>query len=186
MPMARRNAMKLNIKKFIIIGAMAVFGLVTPLFAQQITKFAVVDTARVYQAFYKNSAPVRNYERKRTEFQNEIDSVTKELQNLHTRKLEYDRKGDKENSRAIQAQITEKSNYLTEYTAAKNDELQTLKKELQNNDAFYKRLYSIIQSVAEREGYSMVLSLQQANAVLWYSPSVDLTNAVIYELGLRF
>ncbi|MBP5175251.1 MAG: OmpH family outer membrane protein [Treponema sp.] len=178
--------MKLKIKRFIILGVLTVLGLSTPLFAQQITKFAVVDTARVYQAFYKNSAPVRNYERKRTEFQNEIDSVTKELQTLQTRKLEYERKGDRENARATQAKITEKTNYLTEYTAAKNDELQTLKKELQNNDAFYKRLYSIIQSVAEREGYSMVLSLQQANAVLWYSPSVDLTNAVIYELGLRF
>ena len=29
-------------------------------FAQQITKFAVVDTAKVYQAYFRNSAPVRN------------------------------------------------------------------------------------------------------------------------------
>ena len=87
--------MKLKIKRFIILGVLTVLGLSTPLFAQQITKFAVVDTARVYQAFYKNSAPVRNYERKRTEFQNEIDSVTKELQTLQTRKLEYEHKGDR-------------------------------------------------------------------------------------------
>ena len=31
----------------------------------------------------------------------------------------------------------------------------------------------------------MVLSLQDANAVLWYSPSVDLTEDVISELGIR-
>ena len=37
-------------------------------FAQQITKFAVVDTAKVYQAYFRNSAPVRNYENKKEEF----------------------------------------------------------------------------------------------------------------------
>ena len=30
----------------------------------------------------------------------------------------------------------------------------------------------------------MILSLQQANAILWYSPSVDITDEVINELGL--
>ena len=35
-----------------------------PGFSQQITKFGVVDTAKVYQAYFRNSAPVRNYEKK--------------------------------------------------------------------------------------------------------------------------
>lgn len=175
-----------SVKKIVLIFALAVTGMCSQVFAQQITKFAVVDTARVYQAFYKNSTAVRNYEKKRQEFQNEIDAVTKEIQNLHNKKLEYNRKGEKSNAQAIQQEIDEKTAYLTEYTSTKNSELMALKNSLQNNDAFYKRLYSIIETVAQREGYSMVLSLQQANAVLWYSPSVDLTNAVINELGLKF
>ena len=48
--------------------------------SQQITKFAVVDTAKVYQAYYRNSAPVRNYESKKQEFQSKIDSLIDELQ----------------------------------------------------------------------------------------------------------
>ena len=38
-----------------------------PAFSQQITKFGVVDTAKVYQAYFRNSAPVRNYEKKKAE-----------------------------------------------------------------------------------------------------------------------
>ena len=41
------------------------------IFAQQITRFGVVDTAKVYQAYFRNSAPVRNYENKKAEFQRE-------------------------------------------------------------------------------------------------------------------
>ena len=71
---------------------------------------------------------------------------------------------------------------LTEYTSAKNVELESIKKNLQNSDAFYKKLYSVLEKIAENEGFSMILSLQQANAVLWYSPSVDITDKVIAEL----
>lgn len=178
--------MKKNIKRLILVMALAMTGFCSKVFAQQqITKFAVVDTARIYQAYYKNSNQVRNYEKKRQEFQNEIDSLTREIQNLHNKKLEYTRKGEKSNAQAVQQQIDEKTAYLTEYTTTKNNELQNLKNSLQNNDTFYKKLYSTIETVAQKGGYSMVLSLQQANAVLWYSPSVDLTSAVIKELGLR-
>ena len=31
----------------------------------------------------------------------------------------------------------------------------------------------------------MILSLQDANAILWYSSSVDITQQVISELGLN-
>ncbi len=35
--------------------------------AQQITRFGVVDTAKVDQAYFKNSSPMRNYEAKKAE-----------------------------------------------------------------------------------------------------------------------
>ena len=38
------------------------------------------------------------------------------------------------------------------------------------------------EKVAENEGLSMVLSLQGESAILWYSPSVDITDKVIKEL----
>ena len=33
-----------------------------PVFSQQITKFGVVDTAKVYNTYFTNSAPGRNFE----------------------------------------------------------------------------------------------------------------------------
>lgn len=154
------------------------------IFAQQITRFGVVDTARVYQAYFRNSSPVRNYESKKAEFQNEINRRTEEIQNLRNQKVEQQKNNNSSAADRLEQEITKKTDLLTEYTSAKNVELESLKKNLQNSDAFYKKLYGILERVAEKEGFSMILSLQQANAVLWYSPSVDITEKVINELGM--
>jgi len=156
----------------------------TNLFAQQITKFAVVDTWRIYQSYYRNSAPVRNYDTKKAEVQTEVNRRTEELVQLHDKKIEYEKNGDDANALKVDADITKKADYLTEYTNAKNAELESLKKSLQNNDAFYKKLQETLAKVAESGGYSAILSLQDANAILWYSPSVDITDQIISELGL--
>ena len=72
---------------------------------------------------------------------------------------------------------------MTEYTRAKNIELENLEKRLESSNDFYTLLYSVIAKIAESDGYSMVLSLQQADAVLWYSPSVDITEKVLAALA---
>ena len=155
-----------------------------PVFSQQITKFGVVDTAKVYNAYFRNSAPVRNYEKKKAEFQEEVNKLTDELKNLQQKKLDYESAGNETQVLKIEAEITRKKDYLTEYTNAKNVELESLQKSLQNSDDFYKKLYNTLAKIAEGGGYSMILSLQDANAILWYSSSVDITNQVINELGL--
>lgn len=175
--------MKALLKK-IIVSTLLALTFSAASFAQQITKFAVVDTARVYQAYFRNSAPVRNYESKKEEFQAEINKLVAELQDLHDKKLEYQKNGNDSAALRVEAQITQKTDYLTEYTSAKNVELESLKKSLQNNDAFYKKLNDTLSRIAETGGYSMILSLQQDNAILWYSSSVDITDEVISQLGL--
>lgn len=151
---------------------------------QQITKFAVVDTTKVYNAYYKNSTPVRNYETKKKEFQAEITKRANEIKDLKKQKLEYEKDGDTTNAQKLEADITKKEDYLREYTNAKNAELETMYSNLQRSDEFYQKLYKALSKVAESGGYSMILSLQEANAILWYSPSVDVTDQVISELGL--
>ena len=155
-----------------------------PVFSQQITKFGVVDTAKVYNAYFRNSAPVRNFEKKKAEFQEEVNKLSDELKNLQQKKLDYESAGNETQVLKIEAEITRKKDYLTEYTNAKNIELESLQKSLQNSDDFYKKLYNTLAKIAEGGGYSMILSLQDANAILWYSSSVDITNQVINELGL--
>lgn len=152
--------------------------------AQQITKFGVVDTAKVYNAYFRNSAPVRNYEKKKAEFQAEINKRTDEIRALQGKKIEYEKSGNDSMALKTQSEITKKTDFLTEYTNAKNVELESMQKSLQSSDSFYKKLYETLAKIAEGGGYSMILSLQQANAILWYSNSVDVTEQVIAELGL--
>ena len=155
-----------------------------PAFSQQITKFGVVDTAKVYQAYFRNSAPVRNYEKKKAEFQEEIDKQVEQIKKLQQKKLDYENAGNDAAALKTDAEITKKTDYLTEYTNAKNVELESMQKTLQNSDDFYKKLYNTLAKIAESGSYSMILSLQESNAILWYSSSVDITNQVITELGL--
>ncbi|MDR3284378.1 MAG: OmpH family outer membrane protein [Treponema sp.] len=154
------------------------------IFSQQITKFAVVDTSRVYTAYYRNTAPIRNYESKRADFQKEIDKQTDELKKMQTQKLEYEKNGNTAASLRLEDEIRKKTEFVTEYSNAKNIELETLRTNLQSSDAFYQKLYDTLAKIAESEGYSMILSLQQNNGILWYSPAVDITDMVITALGL--
>lgn len=170
----------------LLIAALSVFALFSfNGFSQQITKFAVVDTSKVYTAFYKNSEQIRNYETKKAEFQAEITAQTDALRKLKNQKLTYDKQGNSTESLKVQQEITKKTEYLTEYTNAKNLELEQMLTELQRSDDFYKKLYKTLGKVAESGGYSMILSLQESNSILWYSPSVDVTEDVIKELGLK-
>lgn len=166
-----------------IFMALLALSLRAALGAQQITKFGVVDTAKVYNAYFRNSSAVRNYEKRKSEFQQQIDSKTEELRDLQRKKLDFQSKGDDAAAMRVEADIAKKTDWLNEYASAKNVELETMQKSMQNSDAFYKKLYSVIGKVAEAGGYSMILSLQQANAILWFSPSVDVTEQVIRELG---
>lgn len=174
-----------RIFKLITVCSLVLASSTASLFAQQITKFGVVDTDKVYKAYFANSEPVRNYEAKKAQFTKEIDSLTKEIKKLNEQKVKFRKEGKDTEAVKIEQQITKKKEYLTEYTAAKNAELESIKENLRKNNSFYKKLYETLAHVAESGGYSMVLSLQDANAVLWYSPSVDLTEDVISELGIR-
>ncbi|MBQ5998975.1 MAG: OmpH family outer membrane protein [Treponema sp.] len=173
--------MKLNLLK--AFAVLFLFGMTSALSAQQITKFGVVDTAKVYNAYFRNSASVRNYEKKKAEFQQEVNKYTEELQKLQAKKVDYEKSGNDSMSMKVQAEITKKTDFLVEYTNAKNAELESMQKTLQGSDSFYAKLYDTLSKIAESGGYSMILSLQQSNAILWYSNSVDVTEQVIAELG---
>ena len=168
-------------KKFITI--LVIFAVATVAFAQQITKFGVVDTALVYSTYFRESSAVRSYESKKTEFQDEIQSLTKEIQNLQDQKLEFEKNENEVQVLKVQSKITQKTDFLTEYSRAKNIELESLRKNLVSSNDFYQDLYDVIAKVAESGGYSMILSLHSSDSILWYSPTVDVTNDVITGLS---
>ena len=147
-----------------------------------ITKIGVIDTSRVYTTYFRDSAAVRNYENMKLEFQAEVDKTTAELKELELKKTQFVKLGDELSALKLETEITKKTDYLIEYTRSKNAELDAMKNRLADSDDFYKSLYNIIERIAEAGGYSLILSLQQANAILWYSQSVDVTDQVINSL----
>jgi len=176
-----RFAMKFFSKKTIAF-AFSLFA-AGALFAQQhITNFGVVDTTKVYEQFFKNSSAVKAYEEKRASFQEEISRRADEIRDLQTKLQEAQDLGMDSDVKSYQDSIRIKSSSLKTYTQQKNLELNNIKKNLSNNNEFYKNLNRTIKKVAENEGLSMVINLQQSNSILWYSPAVDITDKVIESL----
>lgn len=171
-------------KKIIVVLLLLAVCVATPLVAQaSLTKFGVIDTSRVYNAYFRNSTGARNYEQKKADFQAEVDRMTEELRTLQSQKLELEETGDIEGAASLEATIKTKTTSLTQYTKTKNIELENLKSNLESSDEFYNNLYKVVEKIAESNGLSLILSLQQANAVIWYSESVDITQQVIDSLG---
>lgn len=151
---------------------------------KQITKVAVVDVQKIYATFKQNSGLVRDYEEKKAKYQGEIQVLSDEIIELKKKRIQLQKKGDAEAVATLSEEITAKTNHLTEFSKAKNDELASIKKSLKSNQ-FNSSLYSVIKTVAVKEGYSMVVSLQDGSSILWYSPTVDITQIVIRELRKR-
>ncbi|WP_461248590.1 OmpH/Skp family outer membrane protein, partial [Treponema sp. R6D11] len=57
----------------------------TGVYSQQITRFALVDLSKVYTSFFRESTAVRQFEEKSAKVQNEIDKLTKEIQDLRSK-----------------------------------------------------------------------------------------------------
>lgn len=153
-------------------------------FAQQhITNFGVVDTAKIYEQYFRNSSAVKNYDTKKEESKAEIAKRTEELRNLQAQLQEYKEMESDALVAKTEAEIAKKKDALLQYANSKNQELSRLKKTITDSDTFYKNLSKTIKKVAENEGLSMVLNLQDDSVVLWYNASVDITDKVIEALG---
>lgn len=167
-------------KRYIVFCFLIAAGM---LHAQQITRFAVVDTSRIYTTFLRDSRFVRDYQAKQAKYQAEIKRMSDEIISLRQKKVDAQSDGNSADVQKYQAEIDSKTGFLLEYSKACNDELAMMRKNLERDDAFYTRLYDTIKRIAESEGYTMVLNLQQGEAIIWYSPTVDITETVIRELS---
>lgn len=168
-------------KRFAVAAAFAALCAV-PALSQQLTRFAVIDLPRVFTTFYRDSKAVRDWEERSARVQADIDRMTAELQNLQRVKLEAEAAGDAERTLRTDAEITKKTEFLREYYRVKTAELEDQKKKLSQSTAFLQQVHDEIKIIAESEGYSAVLNLKESAGILWYSPTVDITDAVIQSL----
>ncbi|MDR1636168.1 MAG: OmpH family outer membrane protein, partial [Treponema sp.] len=66
--------------------------------AQQLTRFAVVDLPRVYVAFFRDSRAVRDFEERSAQVQNDVDRMTREINDLKNRQINAEFQGDQQQS----------------------------------------------------------------------------------------
>jgi outer membrane protein len=155
-------------------------------YGQQITRVAVVDLSKVISAFSDDSIAVRDFERKKSQVQTDIDKMSADIMLLMSQRADADKTGDKASSLRLREEIEKKTKTLTDYVSVKQAELDEQAKKLATTDAFSQDLYKKIQGYAEINGYSLVLNLKSSdsvmNAVLWYSPMIDITADLIKEL----
>jgi len=149
---------------------------------QQLTRFAVVDLPKVYSAFFRDSRAVREFEERSARVQSDIDRMNKEIQELRLKHADLVLAGDQSQALKMENEISRKSDFLREYYTIKTAELEDQKKKLTQSSSFLDQVYSEIRFIAESEGYSMVLNLKENKDVLWYSPTVDITDKLIQNL----
>ncbi|HOX18422.1 MAG TPA: OmpH family outer membrane protein [Spirochaetales bacterium] len=153
---------------------------------QQMGRVAVVDLQKVYMTYAKDSAPVRAFEEEKARVQTEVDRMTTEIRELQRKKAEAIAVDDKPLIASIDAEIGRKALNLSEYYKIKKTELDEKAKKLSDSSEFSGLAAAAIKKVAELEGYSLVISAQQldgsGNAVLWFSPTIDISDKVIFEL----
>ncbi|MCE1206713.1 MAG: OmpH family outer membrane protein [Spirochaetia bacterium] len=163
-----------------ITALVLMLGSASQAFSQQITRVAVLDIGRVLTYYSKEAAALSNFEKKKAEVQAEVDKRSAEIKLLQAKKTDAQSKSDTELAASLE---------LEDYLTARQNELDLLAKALSSSSSFLQRLNSAIAKVAEAEGYSLVLNMkpqdQNANLVLWNSPSIDITDKVIQALAVK-
>jgi outer membrane protein len=165
-------------KKRIII--LFLFSLSCVLYAQQLTRIAVVDMPKVYTAYFRDSRAVRQFEEKSAKVQSDLDKMAKEIQDLKSRHADALLRDDQSELLRLDNLIYRKSEYLRDFYQTRTAELENEKKKLMQSGSFLEQVYDEIRYIAESEGYSMVI--EKNNNILWYSNTIDITDKLIANL----
>jgi outer membrane protein len=159
-----------------------IFSVSAGLWAQQLTRFAVVDLSKVYTSFFRDSRAVREFEERSARVQKDIDRMTAEIQNIKQQQAEAELQGDREKALRLESDAYRRQEFLKEYYNLKKAELEDQRRKLTQSESFLEQVYAEIRYIAESEGYSMVLNLKDNTGILWYSPTVDITDKLIQNL----
>jgi len=170
------------VKKVFLFAFLISFGLALSLEAQMLTRFAVVDLPRVYLAFFSESRAVRNFEAQSARVQAEIDRMTAEIQNLRVQLVTAQAQGNTEQAFRFETEIARRTDFLREYHRTMTAQLENMRNNLTQGGGFLEQVYDEIRFIAESEGFSMVLNMTDNNGILWYSPTVDITDRLIRNL----
>ncbi len=169
-----------------MILALVLFALAAQAFGQQITRVAVIDLQKVYMTYYKDSQAVRSLEEEKLRINDEIKRLSEEIKDLQRKRLDVLSAGDALSLKAFDENLYRKAQFLSDFVKIKQAELDDKANALSKGDAFVQMLYRTVQTISEKEGYSLVISSRDAadtgSSVIWFSPMIDITDMVIQAL----
>jgi outer membrane protein len=148
--------------------------------AQQLTTVGVVDTDRVYNSFYRDSQAVRELERLRQEYQQEINGELQQLESLRDRRLLAQEQGNDRLVENLNREISQLERYLEDLTQRRRRQLEERQNSLLSDD-FFTDMQSAIQFVAESLGFTVVLRAD-SDGLQWWSSEVDISEQVVQRL----
>jgi len=155
------------------------------LYGQQLTRLAVVDLSKVYTAFFRESRAVREFEERSARVQSDIDRMTREIQELRSRHADAVLRDDQNEALRLETQINRRSEFVRDYYQTKTAELDRQRANLMRSGSFLEQVYDEIRFIAESEGYTTVVNLNDNKGIVWYSPTVDITEKLIQNLLTR-
>ena len=161
--------------------ALVLFLLILPVASsEQLTTVGVVDVDQVYSSFFRDSQAVRDLERLRQQYQDEINRELSDLEDLRNRRLEAQQDGNDRRVEELDQEILEMERFLEDLTRRRRQQLETRQQNLLSDD-FLRQMQEAIQFVAESEGFTIVLRADAAG-LQWWAAEVDISNQVVQRL----
>jgi outer membrane protein len=159
---------------------MVLLGIGAFLHAEQLTTVAIINIDKVYNTFYRDSQAVRELERLRADYQEEIDDHLEDLENLRDQRLQARNRGNQQRVAELDRQILEMTRFIEDLSQRRREQLQLHQERLLSND-FLNQLQQAIQHVAESEGYTVVMR-SDTSGLQWWSQEVDISDLVLERL----
>lgn len=151
--------------------------------AQQITRFAIVDMARVYAAFSGSGNSAQALDNQAKKVQDEIDKRKIEIEEMISRHAEALQAKVEAEIKRLATEIERKKAALKSYYDTETKKLEDAQMKQPRSADFADKVYNAVRVAAESEGYSMVLNLQNSKGmIVWYSQAIDITDKVIAYL----
>ncbi|MCL2801018.1 MAG: OmpH family outer membrane protein [Treponema sp.] len=164
---------------FVLVLQLICAGLV---FSQHITRIAVVDLPRVYTTFLPQSNAVRDFNRRSQDVQNNINRMNTQIQTLRASHAEAIARDNQRDVARLEAEINQRTEQLRTYHQNETARLERERRELAQSNSFLTQVNNEIRFIAESEGYSMVIDVANTPSIIWFSPSVDITDRLIQRL----
>jgi len=152
------------------------------IYSQQITRMAVVDLPRVYTEFFAESKAVRDFQQRSARVQNDIDRMNKEIQDLKNKHADAILKDDTSEVLRLENQINTRQENFRVFYQTRMAELDKMRQGLMQSNTFLNQVHDEIRYIAESKGFTAVFDIKSTPGIIWYSPSVDITNDLIQSL----